>query len=87
MPDDIEKRGGFTMNKRSFHQALGTAHAEPITTRLNHPVFRRQRGASAIEYAIIASVIALGIFVAAGGSEGAITTAFTNFFAEITAAL
>lgn len=50
-------------------------HAEASAT-LNSAKFRRQRGASAIEYVIIVAVIAVGIFAAATFTDigGAMTT-------------
>ncbi len=51
-----------------------------VAMQLNRPEFRRQRGASAIEYVIIAAVIALAVF--AGGQLG-LTDAFTSFFTEV----
>ncbi|WP_355662083.1 Flp family type IVb pilin [Halomonas salifodinae] len=37
-----------------------------VAMRLNRPIFRRQRGASAIEYVVIAALIAVAFFVIAG---------------------
>lgn len=48
-------------------------------------VGRRQRGASAIEYVIIAAVIALAIWAVADGAE--IGAAFTGFFDTVKEAL
>ncbi|MGM0694123.1 MAG: Flp family type IVb pilin [Pseudomonadota bacterium] len=64
-------------------QQLQRGHAEASAT-LNTVASRRQRGASAIEYVIIAAVIAFAIFLAAGANDGALATAFTDFFSEIT---
>ncbi|MGM0986880.1 MAG: Flp family type IVb pilin [Pseudomonadota bacterium] len=63
-------------------QQLQRGHAEASAT-LNTVASRRQRGASAIEYVIIAAVIAFAIFLAAG-NDGALATAFTDFFSKIT---
>ncbi|WP_445004000.1 Flp family type IVb pilin [Halomonas mongoliensis] len=65
-------------------QLIQRGHAEASAT-LNTTASRRQRGASAIEYVIIAAVIAFAIFVAAGGigDESAIRVAFESFFEQI----
>jgi len=67
-------------------QLIQRGHAEASAT-LNTAASRRQRGASAIEYVIIAAVIAFAIFLAAGGlgEENAITAAFSQFFDQIAA--
>lgn len=61
-------------------QLIQRGHAEASAT-INTAASRRQRGASAIEYVIIAAVIAFAIFAAAN-TEG-VATAFTNFFSAI----
>lgn len=52
-------------------------HAEASAT-LNTAASRRQRGASAIEYVIIAAVIAFAIFAASSNAD--IKGAFESFF-------
>lgn len=51
-----------------------------VSMRLNRPEFRRQRGASAIEYVVIAAVIALGIFFLGGET---ILSGFESFFQRV----
>jgi len=65
-------------------QLIQRGHAEASAT-LNTAASRRQRGASAIEYVIIAAVIAFAIFVVAGGTgeDSAIGDAFKTFFDNI----
>jgi Flp pilus assembly pilin Flp len=50
---------------------------------LNTARFRRQRGASAIEYAIIVSVIAIAVFATAGTDS--IATAFQGWIENVAA--
>ncbi len=61
-------------------QLIQRGHAEASAT-LNTAASRRQRGASAIEYVIIAAVIALAIFGAA--SAGGLGEAFRDWFDEV----
>ncbi|GAA0621691.1 hypothetical protein GCM10009016_08050 [Halomonas beimenensis] len=75
------------MKLTSLHHAFGKVHAEQGNAQLNRPVFRRQRGASAIEYAIIAAVIALAIFTASSAGDVDIAGAFETFFTKIQNAL
>ena len=65
-------------------QLIQRGHAEASAT-LNTAASRRQRGASAIEYVIIAAVIAFAIFAAAGGidEDSTIGSAFNTFFDKI----
>lgn len=51
-----------------------------VAMRINRPIFRKQQGASAIEYVVIAAVIALAVFV---GSGLGLDTAFNNFFTDV----
>lgn len=67
-------------------QQLQRGHAEAGAT-LNTLASRRQRGASAIEYVIIAAVIAFAIFVASSTGDVDIQEAFESFFGEITDAV
>ncbi|MDR5892359.1 Flp family type IVb pilin [Halomonas mongoliensis] len=66
-------------------QLIQRGHAEASAT-INTAASRRQRGASAIEYVIIAAVIAFAIFAAAFGTgeESALTSAFESFFTQLT---
>lgn len=61
-------------------QLIQRGHAEASAT-LNTAAFRHQRGASAIEYVIIAAVIAFAIFIAANNTD--LATLFGNFFDEV----
>ena len=61
-------------------QLIQRGHAEASAT-LNTAASRRQRGASAIEYVIIAAVIAFAIFAAA--NSDAFQDAFSDFFSRI----
>ncbi|WP_253448264.1 Flp family type IVb pilin [Halomonas sp. Y3] len=64
-------------------QLIQRGHAEASAT-LNTAASRRQRGASAIEYVIIAAVIAFAIFAVAGiGDDSLIGSAFKTFFDQI----
>ncbi len=65
-------------------QLIQRGHAEASAT-LNTAASRRQRGASAIEYVIIAAVIGFAIFVVAGGvgEDSAVGAAFSDFFDNI----
>ncbi|XKE44037.1 Flp family type IVb pilin [Halomonas organivorans] len=71
------------MKTFSFHRALGKTHAEPTNARLNRPAFRRQRGATAVEYAIIAAVVAVAIFAIFGADDGGFTTLLENLFDKV----
>lgn len=73
------------MKRFSLSRVFGKAHATLATHQLNRPVYRRQRGASAIEYVVIASVMALGIYVAVNALD--LDTAFTTFFTNVKSAL
>lgn len=57
-------------------------HAEASAT-LNTAASRRQRGASAIEYVIIAAVIAFAIFAATTAGDTDIKAAFEGFFSKL----
>ncbi len=61
-------------------QLIQRGHAEASAT-LNTAASRRQRGASAIEYVIIAAVIAFAIFLAAQATD--LDEVFSDFFERI----
>lgn len=63
-------------------QLIQRGHAEASAT-LNTAASRRQRGASAIEYVIIAAVIAFAIFAASTSDAIDIQGAFASFFETI----
>lgn len=63
-------------------QLIQRGHAEASAT-LNTAASRRQRGASAIEYVIIAAVIAFAIFLASTADGVDIQEAFASFFGRI----
>lgn len=53
------------MKRFSLSQVFGKAHVNLATRQFNRPVFRRQRGASAIEYVMIAAVISIVVIASA----------------------
>ncbi|PSJ23842.1 Flp family type IVb pilin [Halomonas sp. ND22Bw] len=58
------------------------------TRQLNRPVFRRQRGATAIEYAMIAALVAIAIGVifavgSDGSDDGGFVTMIKNLFGKV----
>ncbi|RAH37355.1 Flp family type IVb pilin [Halomonas sp. SL1] len=58
------------MKRFSLSQVFAKAHAHLACRQLNRPVFRRQRGATAIEYALIAALVAIAIGVVFAVSDG-----------------
>lgn len=58
-----------------------------VAMQLNHSKFRRQRGATAIEYAVIAALVAVALFVIFGGGEGGFQSIFTDTFKKVKDAL
>ncbi|MDR5888125.1 MULTISPECIES: Flp family type IVb pilin [Halomonas] len=75
------------MKRFSLSSVFGKAHANLATRQLNRPVFRRQRGATAIEYAIIAAVLAIAIFAVFSASDGGFQTLLGNLFDRVESAL
>ncbi|MFG6136783.1 Flp family type IVb pilin [Halomonas sp. B23F22_10] len=53
------------MKISSLYQVFGKAHANLASRQLNRPIYRRQRGASAIEYVMIAAVISIVVIASA----------------------
>ena len=66
-------------------QLIQRGHAEASAT-LNTAASRRQRGASATEYAIIVAVVAVALTAAFAGDTG-IQQAFTTFITNIGTAI
>ncbi|MDR5867057.1 Flp family type IVb pilin [Halomonas koreensis] len=64
-------------------QALVRVHASIVTGRLNRPAARRQRGASGIEYVIIAAMIALAIIVAVPDLGDKVAELFEQISAQL----
>ncbi|MCK2183439.1 Flp family type IVb pilin [Halomonas getboli] len=75
------------MKRFSLSKVFGKAHAAMAASKLNTPVFRRQRGATAIEYAIIAAVLAVAIFAIFGGDTGGFKTLLNNLFSSVESAV
>ena len=48
------------------------------TSSLNHPRYRGQRGATAIEYGVIVALIAAALFLVFGGGESGTLTALLD---------
>ncbi|GKW50338.1 Flp family type IVb pilin [Halomonas sp. NCCP-2165] len=70
--------------KNMFEKITALMQRGAVTMQLNRPKFRKQRGASAIEYVVIAAVIALAVFV---GSELGLADAFKTFFEKVKTAV
>ncbi|GEK47849.1 hypothetical protein HPA02_21320 [Bisbaumannia pacifica] len=70
--------------KKVIEKTTALSQRGAVAMRINHPIFRKQQGASAIEYVVIAAVIALAVFVA---SEAGIADAFSGFFDRVTDAI
>lgn len=69
-------------------QLIQRSHAEASAT-INTAASRRQRGASATEYAIIVALVAIALTAAfgAGTSEEGLTAAFEEFLENVTSAI
>ncbi|WP_152662887.1 Flp family type IVb pilin [Halomonas sp. HG01] len=66
------------MKRFSLYQVFAKAHAHLAARQLNRPVFHRQRGASGIEYVVIAAMVVLAIVVFVPGIQDGVTQLFTD---------
>ncbi|MBH8581504.1 Flp family type IVb pilin [Halomonas pacifica] len=70
--------------KKVIEKTTSLTQRGAVAMRINRAIFRKQQGASAIEYVVIAAVIALAVFV---GSELGLAQAFSDFFTEVKTAI
>ena len=76
------------MKTSSLYRVFGKAHANLASRQINRPCFRRQRGATAIEYAIIAALVAIAIgIIFAAGENGGFVKLIKGLFSDIETAV